>query len=125
MKYNELINRVSDRPGVSDRATAEHATTATLSVLGERLAGNEPADLAAQLPEELGALLTHHVGESEKYDWNEFLQRVADRYGDACTVEQAETYARGVMSTISSFVSTGELDDLRSQLPPDYAPLLT
>jgi uncharacterized protein (DUF2267 family) len=47
MTFDEFIKRVQERGGFETR---EHATRATLAVLGERLGGGEPSDLVAQLP---------------------------------------------------------------------------
>lgn len=123
MQYGEFINRVAEYGGPADREHAERATTATLELLGRRLAGQEPSNLAAQLPSELKDPLTRHVGAAETFDVDEFLRRLADSEGKGCDPEQAREHARVVLSTLSSFVSRGEVQDLRSQLPAGYAPL--
>ncbi len=50
MKYDEFISQVQRRANLASREEAERATRATLETLGERLAGGEAKDLAAQLP---------------------------------------------------------------------------
>ncbi|ASU80069.1 DUF2267 domain-containing protein [Actinopolyspora erythraea] len=50
-------------------------------------------------------------------------RRVADREGAVATPETALTHAQAVLGTMAEFVSAGEVDDLRSQLPAGYAPL--
>jgi uncharacterized protein (DUF2267 family) len=55
--FDEFIKQVQERGGFDTHEHAERATQATLAVLGERLAGGEPSDLAAQLPSDDGELL--------------------------------------------------------------------
>lgn len=119
MKYDEIINHIRQRAGLDDRDEATRAATATLEVLGQRLAGKEPSNLAAQLPAELKEPLTRQEGTAEDFNTDEFIRRVA-QHGGGVTPEQTIHNVRAVFATLTEFVSTGELDDLRSQLPPDY-----
>lgn len=124
MQYGEFIKRVSEQGGPADTEHARHATTVVLEVLGQRLAGAEPSNLAAQLPEELKEPLSSHTGQAESFDVDEFFRRVADREGRGCSPEQAREHAQAVVGTMASFVSEGELNDVRSQLPAGYEILL-
>lgn len=124
MKYEEFIAHVRDDGAIADREHAERATTATLHVLGQRLAGGEPSDLAAQLPTGLKELVEEHTGAADPFDVDEFLRRVADREQRGCGPEQAREHARAVLSTMARAVSPGEVDNLRSQLPAGYAFLM-
>jgi uncharacterized protein (DUF2267 family) len=121
--FDEFIKRVQERGGFDTRDHAERATRATLAVLGQRLAGGEPSDLAAQLPQEL-AELARYDGPAESFDAAEFYRRVAEREGTGCTPGQAREHAMAVMSTVVDQVSEGERQDLASQLPADYGELL-
>lgn len=95
-----------------------------LATLGQRLAGQEANDLASQLPVELQATLTQHTGPAEiGDDVDDFCRRVAEREGRDCTPEQALAPSQAVLGTITSFVSAGEINDLKSQLPAGYAVL--
>jgi uncharacterized protein (DUF2267 family) len=123
MTFDEFIKRVQERGGFDTRDHAERATRATLAVLGQRLAGGEPSDLAAQLPEGL-AELARYDGPAESFDTAEFYRRVAEREGAGCTAGQAREHAMAVMSTVVDQVSEGERQDLASQLPADYGELL-
>ncbi|RRO18679.1 DUF2267 domain-containing protein [Saccharopolyspora rhizosphaerae] len=124
MKYDEFLNQFRERGGPSDREHADAAAKQVLAALGQRLAGNEPHDLAGQLPVELKDPLMRPTGEAEiGDDLEDFLRRVAHREGHGCSTDDALRHAQAVMSTIGSFVSGGEIQDLRSQLPTDYAPL--
>jgi len=49
LNYDEFISQVQRRANLDSREEAERATRATLETLGERLAGGEAKDLAAQL----------------------------------------------------------------------------
>lgn len=123
MKYDEVIATVRDQANLADRDQAVAVTTATLELLGQRLAGAEPADLASQLPDGLKESLTRHTGAAETFDVDEFLRRLAQREGAGVDPEQAREHARVVFATLGSFVSSGELDDVRSQLPAGYGSL--
>ena len=124
MNYDEFLTRVGQHGGPVEREHADTATKQILAALGQRLAGNEPRDLASQLPKELQNPLVRPTSAAEiGDDLDDFLRRVADREGRGCDTEQALTHARAVLSTIASFVSRGEIQDLRAQLPTGYAPL--
>lgn len=124
MNYDEFLNRVGQQSGISDREHTDAASKQVLAALGQRLAGNEPHDLASQLPPELQDPLLRPTGQAEiGDDLDDFLRRISDREGRGCDTEQALTHARAVLGTIAGFVSSGELRDLRAQLPTGYAPL--
>jgi uncharacterized protein (DUF2267 family) len=123
MTFDEFIKQVQERGGFETREHAEQATRATLAVLGERLAGGEPSDLAAQLPGEL-AELARYDGPAESFDTAEFYRRIADREQMGCMPGQAREHAMAVMSTVVDQVSEGERNDLAAQLPADYGELL-
>ena len=124
MKYEEFIANVRDDSSIDDRAHAERATAATLDVLGQRLAGGEPSDLASQLPAGLKELLDGHTGDAESFGVDEFCRRVAQREGGRTSPDQALEHARAVLATVARSVSPGEVDNLRSQLPAGYAVLM-
>ncbi|WP_438387729.1 DUF2267 domain-containing protein [Actinopolyspora saharensis] len=124
MQYEEFLQTVARQGGPDEREHADQAAKIVLATIGQRLAGREPKDLASQLPGELQGPLLQHTGADETGDdLDEFLRRVADREGRGCSPEQALTHARAVLGTIAGFVSAGEIDDLRSQLPSGYAAL--
>lgn len=124
MRYDEFLVAVERHGGPSDREHADQATRTVLSDLGKRLAGHEPRDLASQLPTELQDTLLQHDGAQETTDdVDDFLRRVADHEGRGCSPEQALEHAQAVFMTMADFVSEGELDEVRSQLPAGFAPL--
>lgn len=124
VKYEEFVKAVRERGGINEHEQADQATKIVLATIGQRLAGREPRDLASQLPQELQHPLLQHEGADETGDdLDDFLRRVSDRVGHGCSPEEALTHARAVLGTIARFVSQGEIDDLRAQLPTGYAPL--
>lgn len=124
MQYYEFLAELQRRGGPAERDQADATAKSVLAALGQRLKGNEPRDLADQLPQELQEPLLQHTGEVEiGDDVDDFLRRVADRQGPGADPELALQYSRAVLETIGTFVSAGEIDDLRAQLPAGYAPL--
>ena len=120
MKYDEFVGQVQHRARLGTSGEAVRATRATLEVLGQRLFGGEAEDLAAQLPEEIGFYLTN-VDEDESFGLDEFFTRVGERAG--VDLPDAVHHARVVISVLQDAVSQGEIEDVRSQLPPEYDPL--
>lgn len=124
MRYDEFLAAVAQHGGPADRDHADVATRTVLEDLGKRLVGNEPQNLASQLPEEMKQPLLRHSGEPETGDdLDAFLRRVAEHEGRGCDPEQALAHARAVLSSMAGFVSAGEISDLRSQLPAGFATL--
>ncbi|MBD3298762.1 MAG: DUF2267 domain-containing protein [candidate division Zixibacteria bacterium] len=122
MKYHDFIGQVQHRAKLSSEGEAVRATRATLSTLGERLGGGEAADVAAQLPEEIAIFLKPEIDEADRFDVNEFFGRVERR--EQVDRPDAVFHSRCVIDVLSDAVSGGEFDDIRSQLPEDYRPLL-
>ncbi|MBQ6643393.1 MAG: DUF2267 domain-containing protein [Saccharopolyspora sp.] len=124
MNYDEFLATVRRRTALPDNAEAEQTTRIVLSTLGQRLAGQEPRDLADQLPEQLKDPLLERTGSAEnRDDFGDFLERIADQEGPNSNPDLAREHAHAVVGTMAQFVSRGELEDLRSQLPSSYAPL--
>lgn len=119
MKEHEIVTAVGTISGLDDEEHATAATRATLSVLGERLAGDEPRHLAAQLPEGIAEALPETGGRAT-FGVEEFYRRVADEEGRGCTPDGAREHARAVVAALKSGVSDNEFADLVSQLPNDY-----
>lgn len=124
MNYDEFLAKVGQHGGPTEHTHADAATKLILATLGQRLTGREPRDLADQLPAELQGPLVQHTGAAETGDdLDDFLHRIADREGYGCDTQQALAHSRAVLGTIATFVSRGEIQDLRSQLPAGYTPL--
>jgi uncharacterized protein (DUF2267 family) len=122
MRYDEFLEHVQHRAGLSSRAEAEHATRATLETLAERLAGGEAHDLAAQLPPELARYLQlPDAGIGAKLTLDEFFELVSEREG--VDLEDSTLHARVVIGVLTEAVSQGEIKDVRVQLPAALAQL--
>jgi uncharacterized protein (DUF2267 family) len=120
LKRDEFVKRVTEIGELESQDQAERAIKATFETLKERLAGNEPDHLAAQLPEDLAAPLQGEGGR-EDFALAEFYRRVAEREG----IEESEAirHARAVVLVLQEAVTTGEMDDIRDQLKDEYAEL--
>ena len=122
MKYEEFIAQVRHRARLASSDEAEIATRATFETLAGRLQGNEAAQLAAQLPQDIAMYLQPaYAGIGDSYDLNEFFRRISEREG--VELADATFHARVVCGLLSEAVSIGEIDDVRAQLPPDFAKL--
>ena len=120
MKGEQFIAEVRNLAELDSNADAEKAIRATLETLKERLAGNEPSNLAAQLPPEV-AVFVEGDGGREAFSVQEFYERVAEKEGT--NSEEAVKHARAVATVLQTAVTGGELEDVRSQLGNDYEEL--
>jgi uncharacterized protein (DUF2267 family) len=80
MKGDQFIAEVRNLADLASTEEAEKATRATLEILRERIAGNEPSNLAAQLPPEV-ASYAEDSGSGESFSVEEFYDRFAQREG--------------------------------------------
>jgi uncharacterized protein (DUF2267 family) len=123
VKYDEFIKEVQTRGHMESRQEAEKAIQATFRTLAERLAGGEPRNLASQLPPELAQHLPYEGEEtSNPFSLEGFLKRVNEKDGGV-DQPRAVYHARMVMEVLQEAVTEGEMDDVRPQLPDEYAPL--
>jgi uncharacterized protein (DUF2267 family) len=94
---------------------------ATLGVLGERIGSREAAEIARHLPTELADAL-QAGDDSEAFDADEFVRRVASRTG--MDTGEATHAATEVFGVLRDTLPATELEYVRARLSPDYAPLL-
>jgi uncharacterized protein (DUF2267 family) len=120
MKGEQFIAEVKNLAELDSNEDAQKTIRATLEILRERLAGNEPADLAAQLPPEI-APFVEGAGGQEAFSVQEFYERVAHKEGTKS--EEAVKHARAVATVLQTAVTGGALEDVRSQLGNDYEEL--
>lgn len=119
MQFNEFLGKVQDRARLESLDGAMRATRATLNTLAERLRGNEPTDLAAQLPGEIGEhLQAEGAGAGERFGIDEFVRRVSEREGGHA--DDSIHHAQVVLGVLAEAVSRGEMRDVRQQLPEEY-----
>lgn len=123
MNEEEILAHVRERADLESTAEARCATETTLRVLGARLAEPEAENLAAQLPDSLGAALTwESATEAEPFDVDAFVDRVRDGEAtdDRLDEDDAEKHATAVVTVLADAVTRGEAEDVRAQLPGDY-----
>jgi uncharacterized protein (DUF2267 family) len=106
MKGDQFLADVRNVAKLENNEEAERAICATLETLRERLAGNEPSNLAAQLPPEIAP---HVEGDGGR---------------ESFSVADTVRHARAEATVVQTAVTGGELDDLRSQLGNEYEKLL-
>jgi uncharacterized protein (DUF2267 family) len=121
MKGEQFIAEVRNLAELDTNEDAQKAIRSTLETLKERLAGNEPSNLAAQLPPEIAPYVEGEGGR-EAFSVKEFYERVAQKEGTTNS-EEAVKHARAVATVLQTAVSGGELEDVRSQLGNDYEEL--
>lgn len=126
MKHDQLIGLVQDRAHLPSRGDAEAATRATLETLGERIPEHLAANLAAQLPPEIGEHLRRTItmvgaATGERFGLDEFSERAAERgHTDPPT---AIFRARVVLDLIDENTEA-IMDKVREALPDDLRTLV-
>jgi len=120
MDYDRFLALVQ-RTAEVDGELAERTTRATMETLAERLLPGETRDLAEQVPDELARWLSPR-GQRAAFDAEEFVRRVAEREG--IDVATAEKHVKAVFYALSRAITRDEFDDMVSELPKDYRPLL-
>jgi uncharacterized protein (DUF2267 family) len=120
MDYQGFIATVVQRADISS-AEAERAACTTLHTLARRISSGEAEDIAAHLPEQLRPCVDAD-GEHEKFHVEEFLRRLEEELD--VDHEKAEREASAVFAALRAAVGPKEFDDMRSELPKDFDPLL-
>jgi RND superfamily putative drug exporter len=120
LSANEFVALVGGRARLT-HPEAQRATDAALATLAERITPNETRELANQLPRDLRESVRAVNGGTERFGADEFVRRVGEREG--VPEHEAADHARAVLATLDEAVA-GDLDYVRAQLSPDYAPLL-
>ena len=121
MKAHEFYAAVRDRGNYADVQEAQRVTAIVLGLLGQRLAGGESKDLAAQLPLELQAPLLDADDSAAGIGVQEFLSLAARALGSSD--EAARWDVSAVLTTVADAVTGGQLNQVLTQLQPGYAPL--
>ena len=123
-----MVGRVRDEP-TSYRwvqsgppASQDEALKARARHLGvlEATAGGRQGRRQRTASEEI-ARTCDDGGTGERFDLDEFFRRVSEREGVDLPV--SVHHARAVISVLQEAVSRGEMQDVRAQLPEDFAPL--
>jgi uncharacterized protein (DUF2267 family) len=120
MTYDKFVGEVQSRARLGSQGAAVRAIQATLQTLSERLDPGESKDLASQLPREFASYLqTSDHGVRMSLD--DFFHKVSGREQE--DLPASVYHARVVAEVLQEAVSAGEIADVLSQLPPDWAPL--
>ncbi|MCU7496037.1 MAG: DUF2267 domain-containing protein [Ignavibacteria bacterium] len=117
MELDEFIRDVKRKAVLDNRDEVIKAIKATLETLKERLSGDEPGHIAAQLPRQIGEMLQGE-GKGESFTVEEFFSRVSRREGTEIPV--AMLHARSVLEAIREAITAGEMSDVRAQLPAEF-----
>lgn len=120
MQYDEFIGQVQHRARLASRRAAERAVEATLRTFGGRLAGGAAENLAAQLPPDIGCHLAELREDGGSLTLDAFFKQVAELEG--VEIAEATWHARCVMDVLAD-ATTGTLELVRDQLPPEWNPL--
>jgi uncharacterized protein (DUF2267 family) len=121
MDSEEFEKKVSSGAGVP-RDRSRELIRAVLETLAERLTGGEAKDLAAQLPKPMKEWLTPTGEQAERFGLDEFIRRVSER--TRVPPEEARRVTQAVFATLRMAVTTGEFEDVMSQLPGEFRELL-
>ncbi len=127
MDHDTFIGEVQNRAELPSRGAALSATRATLQTFGDRLQEGQVTNLSSQLPDELGRYLEEHADTTESFDFNEFIERVAERDenlgGSDEDLSAAALHSRAVVDVLEDAITEGQLGDIQDQLPDEYGDL--
>jgi uncharacterized protein (DUF2267 family) len=116
MNFDEFTGTVQHRLELPGTGEAVRAIRATLLTLGERIPAGNADDLAASLPMEIDWLLTGAVHEhGQRFDWREFVSRVAEREG--ADPADAAYHAQVIVDFVHAQVPPSDFRQLRDMLP--------
>lgn len=126
MEHDHFIGQVQARAQLSSRGEAEGLTRATFETLGERVPEQVAANLADQLPLELGEHLRRTVtmggaGTGERFGLDEFVRRVSER---GHIEEPGAVYGTRVVLEVTREATEGMLGKIRDALPDELRPLI-
>jgi uncharacterized protein (DUF2267 family) len=119
MRFDEFINRVQERTRLDTREDAITITRAVLETLGERLDRKVRNGLEAQLPNELKEFLLARTEDTNRYNREEFYNRVGARAD--LKFEDAKERTRQVLAVLRQAIAEGEVQDILESLPDEYA----
>jgi len=119
MDFDEFTGAVQHRLELPGTGETLRAIRAALVPLGQRLRAGHAEDLAASLPMEIKWYLTGGVHEhGQRFDWPEYLTRVADTEG--ADRADAAYHARVIVDLVSEVVPDSDFQQLRDELPESW-----
>ncbi|WP_326600358.1 DUF2267 domain-containing protein [Streptomyces sp. NBC_01803] len=128
MQHDEFIGQVQARARLDSRGAAEAATRASLETLAERIPPSLAANLAAQLPREIGEHLLRVAAAPDlpatgiRMSRSEFFDRVAQRSG--ADTPKAVHEARCVVEVTGEATVGGLTGKIRDSLDDELAEVL-
>lgn len=118
---DEFVTQVQEIGAIDSRDQAELAIHATLQALADRITAGQAQDLALYLPAEVRADLTGVAEPAQRFNRDEFLERIAAiESTDHATAEQ---HAHAVLTALRVNIPEYEFADTLDQLPSDIGRL--
>ena len=120
MQLTAMIDIVQGRADLDSKDTAKKTLVAVAEALSEREMDGAQDNFAAQLPEEIATVVQSRDKSSrEKYDADDFLNRVSQQLGTSG--EETKTRVHAAFSAMVDGVSEGEQVDIVNALPNDLS----
>jgi uncharacterized protein (DUF2267 family) len=117
MTYRELIKKVQHYSGFSD-SESETALRLFVKKLAARITPDERKDFASQLPAELQTMaMTDEI--SKVKTASDFIRQFSEE--ENIDESRAKKQVMSAWKAIKDTVSSGELEDIKAQLPTDIA----
>jgi uncharacterized protein (DUF2267 family) len=124
MTFDDFMGLAQNNAHLATGGETHAAVRATLETLGERLPADAAANLAAQLPHEVGLFLQRGgAGEAQRFSLPDFYTRVQEREEPGVERPDAVHHAKAVVAAVDSAVQPGSMEKLRGQLDESYADL--
>jgi uncharacterized protein (DUF2267 family) len=120
MDYQGFITVVRERADLPE-AEAEQVACRTLRTLSRRISVGEAEDIAERLPQQLRSCVELD-GSRQTFHLDGFIKRLEEQLG--VDRGKAEREAKAVVAALWSTIGSDEFDDMRSELPKDFGPLL-
>lgn len=117
MKHDEFVDELQHHIEADSHGETRRTIHAVLETLGERIQADEAKDLAGPLPMEIDRHLLE-ADRAERFGWNEFVERVAER--ENADYPDAQYHAQAVMALVAESVPDSELQDVRANLPDEF-----
>ena len=124
MQMTDMIGLVQQRADIESAQAANDTLLAVAEALAERDIDGEQANFAAQLPQELGAVVNMGASKNqEKFDAEELVSRVGKKLD--ISEAQSRKHTHAALSAMMQGVSDGERLDMLNAFPTDFTPYAT
>jgi uncharacterized protein (DUF2267 family) len=118
--WDEFLTQIQERGEYATGKEAERVARAVLATLGSHLEGDEPRELADQLPAPCASLLLDPLPATKPLSPREFVEAAATLIKGA-TPETARWDTGAVLSTLADHTDADLLRRILIRLPPGYA----